>query len=59
MVFDKKGNNPALAVGYLFKGLKLLTSTQLRAFIIIPVLINVVMYSAVLMLGYYLCWRFD
>ncbi len=53
MVFDKKGNNPALAVGYLFKGLKLLASTQLRAFIIIPVLINVVMYSAALMLGYY------
>jgi CysZ protein len=53
MLFDKKGNNPALAVGYLFKGLKLLASTQLRAFIIIPVLINVVMYSAVLILGYY------
>ena len=53
MLFDKKGNNPALAVGYLFKGLKLLASTQLRTFIIIPVLINVVLYSAALMLGYY------
>ena len=53
MVFDKKANNPALAVGYLFKGLKLLTSTQLRAFIVIPVLINIVLYSAAFMLGYY------
>jgi CysZ protein len=53
MVFDKKGNNPALAVSYLFKGLKLLANTRLSAFIIIPVLINVVMYSAALMLGYY------
>ena len=53
MVFDKKGNNPALAMGYLFKGLKLLASTQLRTFIIIPVLINVLFYSAALTLGYY------
>ncbi|MEY3289371.1 MAG: sulfate transporter CysZ [Pseudomonadota bacterium] len=53
MLFDKKGNNPALAVGYLFKGIKLLTSPQLRAFILIPVLINIVLYSAALLLGYY------
>jgi CysZ protein len=53
MLFDKKGNNPALAVGYLFKGVKLLTSPQLRAFILIPVLINIVLYSAALLLGYY------
>ena len=53
MLFDKKGNNPALAVGYLFKGLKLLTSPQLRTFILIPILINVVLYSAALLLGYY------
>ena len=53
MLLDKKGNNPALAVGYLFKGLKLLTSTQLRTFVIIPVLINIVLYSAALLLAYY------
>ena len=53
MLFDKKGNNPALAVGYLFKGLTLLASAQLRSFIIIPILINVVLYSAALILGYY------
>ncbi|WP_262966265.1 sulfate transporter CysZ [Methylobacter psychrophilus] len=53
MLFDKKGNNPALAVSYLFKGLKLLTSPQLRTFILIPVLINIVLYSVALTLGYY------
>ncbi len=53
MIFDKKGNNPALAIGYLFKGLKLLASSQLRSFIIIPILINVVLYSVALLLGYY------
>ena len=53
MLFDKKGNNPVLAVGYLLKGLSLLTSTSLRSFILIPILINVVLYSAVLTLGYY------
>jgi CysZ protein len=53
MLFDKKGNNPALAAGYLFKGMKLLFSGPLRAFIIIPVLINVVLYGIALMLAYY------
>ncbi|MDO9423999.1 MAG: sulfate transporter CysZ [Methylobacter sp.] len=53
MHFNKKGNNPVLAVGFLFKGLKLVTRPELRKFIIIPVLINVVLYSAALTLGYF------
>lgn len=53
MQFDKKGNNPVLAIGFLLKGLKLLTSPGLRKFIIIPMLINVVLYSAALALGYF------
>ncbi len=53
MHFDKRGNNPILAVGFLFKGLKLLTSPELRKFIIIPMLINVVLYSVALTLGYF------
>jgi len=53
MQFDKKGNNPVLAAGFLFKGLKLLTSPELRKFIIIPMLINVVLYSVALTLGYF------
>jgi CysZ protein len=53
MQFNKKGNNPVLAIGFLFKGLKLLASPELRKFIIIPMLINVVLYSAALTLGYF------
>ena len=44
---------PVLAVNCLLKGLKLLSHAGLRQFIIIPVLINLVMYSVVLWLGYY------
>ncbi len=53
MRFDKKGNNPFLAAGFLLKGLKLLTSPELRKFIVIPMLINVVLYSVALTLGYF------
>lgn len=53
MQFDKKGNNPVLAVSFLFKGLNLLGRPELRKFIIIPMLINVVLYSAALILGYF------
>ena len=53
MQINKKGNNPALAVGYFFRGLGLLASPQLRAFLIIPVLINLVLYSVMLTLGYF------
>ena len=53
MKFDSKGNNPAFAIGYLFKGLRLVPRHELRAFIIIPIVINIVLYSLALMLGYY------
>lgn len=53
MQFDKKGNNPVLAIGFLFKGLSLLTAPGLRKFIVIPVLINLVLYSGALLLSYY------
>ncbi|MFU8788299.1 MAG: sulfate transporter CysZ [Methylobacter sp.] len=53
MHFDKKGNNPTLAVGFLFKGLKLVSRPELRKFIIIPVLINIVLYSVALALSYF------
>jgi len=53
MQFNKKGNNPVLAVSFLFKGLNLLSSPELRKFIVIPMLINVVLYSAALTLGYF------
>ena len=53
MKFSNKGNNPVLAASYLFKGLALLSSAPLRHFILIPILINLVLYSAALALGYY------
>ncbi|MGZ5027007.1 MAG: sulfate transporter CysZ [Methylobacter sp.] len=53
MQFSKTGNNPVLAAGFLLKGLQLLGSPELRKFIIIPVLINVVLYSVALTLAYF------
>jgi CysZ protein len=53
VIFDKKGNNPMLAAGYLFQGFKLLGNPGLRQYILIPILINLVLYSAGLLLGYY------
>jgi len=53
MKFSNKGNNPVLAASYLFKGIALLGSAPLRHFILIPILINLVLYSAALTLGYY------
>ena len=53
MKFANKGNNPILAARYLFKGIALLGSAPLRHFILIPILINIVLYSVALSLGYY------
>jgi len=53
MKFCNKGNNPVLAANYLFKGIALLGSKDLRNFILMPILINIVLYSAALSLGYY------
>jgi len=53
MKFTKKANNPVLAASYLFKGIALLGSAPLRHFILIPILINIVLYSVALTLGYY------
>ncbi len=50
---NKKANNPLLAVNCLLKGLKLLGHAELRQFLIIPVAINVVLYSLFLFLGYH------
>lgn len=53
MRLTKKGNNPIAALGYFLQGLKLLASPELRSFLIIPVLINLALYSVALVLGYY------
>lgn len=42
-----------LAAGYFLKGIKLLASPALGKFIIIPVFINLILYSTALYVGYY------
>lgn len=51
MILDKKANNPLIALEFLGKGLKLLPNPKLRTFIIIPILINLVLYSIALVVG--------
>lgn len=53
MMLAKKGNNPVLTIGFFLQGLKLLGRRELRKFILIPILINIVLYSIVLILGYF------
>jgi CysZ protein len=53
MILIKKANNPLVAVEFLLKGLKLLANPRLRSLIIIPITINIVLYSMALILGYY------
>lgn len=52
MSISSNANNPVYAVNCLLKGLKLLTRKELRKYLIIPVLINFIIYSAVFSLGY-------
>ena len=53
MNLAKKGNNPVITVGYFMKGVQLLGHAELRKFIVIPILINIVLYSIALVLGYF------
>jgi len=52
--FDKKaGLNPLLAVQSLLQGVSMLMRRELRKFILIPMLINLLLYSTMLYLGYH------
>ncbi len=53
MELNSKAKNPMMAINCLLKGLGLLSHKSLRKFLIIPLLINIALYSAVLILGYY------
>ena len=53
MILINKANNPLIVAGFLYKGFKLLSNPKLRAFILIPILINIVLYGVALALGYY------
>jgi CysZ protein len=53
MHFDKKYNTPAIAAGHLIQGFKYLMRPGLRRYIVMPVLINLLLYSGALLLGYH------
>lgn len=49
----KNGNNPVLALSCLWQGVKLLNHPQLRKYLLIPLAINVVLYTGAFILGYH------
>jgi CysZ protein len=48
-----RGNNPLLAVQCALQGLQLLTHKELRKFLLLPLLVNFLLYSVSLVLSYY------
>ena len=53
MILTSKANNPLIAVGYLFKGLAMLGHPALRHFLLAPILLNLLLYGAGLVLAYH------
>lgn len=53
MLNIKSGNNPLLAVNCLWQGVKLLNHPALRKYLLIPLLINIVLYTSAFVLGYH------
>jgi len=53
MVFIQRGNNPLLAIKSFAQGIGLLGNPKLRKFVLIPVLINFLVYGVAFALGYY------
>ncbi len=47
------GNNPFFALKCLLQGIKLLNHPQLRQYLLIPLFINIVLYSGAFVLGYH------
>jgi len=53
MNVKNEANNPVIAMGYFFKGFGLLLQPELRGFLWMPILINLVLYSIAFVLGYH------
>lgn len=49
----KPGNNPLLALQCLLEGVRMLNQPQLRKYLLIPLCINIVLYSGAFVLGYH------
>lgn len=52
MKLNNKANNPLIAVRYLLKGLAFVQHPQLRPFVLLPLISNLLLYSIALVLGY-------
>ena len=53
MIVSKKANNPLVATGYFVQGLRWLMRPELRPFVLMPLLINFLVYAVALGLGYH------
>jgi CysZ protein len=53
ILFSQKGNNPFYVTGCLLKGSRFLMKAELRKFLLIPLLINLLLYSSALVLAYF------
>lgn len=53
MITIKSSHNPLFAVSCLMQATKLASETQLRAFLIVPLIINTVLYSLAFVIGYH------
>ncbi|MCK5872209.1 MAG: sulfate transporter CysZ [Methylococcales bacterium] len=53
MSFSQKGNNPFFVISCLLKGLGFLLKPQLRKFLVIPILINFLLYGIAIGLAYF------
>lgn len=51
-MLGQKGNNPLFAIKFFWQGMSLLSAPKLRKFIVIPVLINFLIYGLAFALGY-------
>ncbi len=48
-----RGNNPLFALSCLWQGVKMLKHAELRKYLLIPLLINMVLYTGAFVLGYH------
>jgi CysZ protein len=48
-----RGNNPLFALSCLWQGVKMLTHPELRKYLLIPLFINMVLYTGAFVLGYH------
>lgn len=53
MININSGNNPLLAINCLWQGVKLLNHPALRKYLLIPLFINVILYTGAFVLGYH------